>query len=371
MRENRVAEVVGQIYAAALDDMPWSDGLCAVADLCGAENAALVIADSRRGYSNVVTPRADPDVVSAYAEYWWSLDPTAKATSSAPVGQLTTLADTGRELFMESRFHNEFWRRSGLGAERIAANLILGEDMFSSVVLQAPSSRDEIDASMFENFSLLVPHFVRAVNISRRLYRMDIEASIEGVGGGPGFVGIYVVDDGARVAFADAGAETLLRQGRHIRAPGGVLGLGQAEADNRLRTAIRSCAAGWPPPESGRHVHAARGDGSSPLQIEVVPCRAGIAKKVAASAGGPAPVAMLVVRDDDLQRRARVARLRERYGLTRAEATLTVEMLKGDGRAAAAARCGVSINTARTHLMRVFDKTGVSRQAELIRLLLD
>lgn len=46
-------------------------------------------------------------------------------------------------------------------------------------------------------------------------------------------------------------------------------------------------------------------------------------------------------------------------------------MLQGDGRNAAAARCGISINAARTHLMRIFEKTGVNRQAELIKVLLD
>jgi DNA-binding CsgD family transcriptional regulator len=105
--------------------------------------------------------------------------------------------------------------------------------------------------------------------------------------------------------------------------------------------------------------------------VEVVPYRGRIARKLAVAAGGPAPAAMLVLRDPLKLRDTRIARLRERYGLTQAEATLAVEMLAGDGRAAAAGRCGISINTARTHLMRVFEKTGVSRQAELIRLLLD
>ncbi|WP_346910982.1 hypothetical protein [uncultured Roseibium sp.] len=57
--------------------------------------------------------------------------------------------------------------------------------------------------------------------------------------------------------------------------------------------------------------------------------------------------------------------------LTCAEAVHALEMLKGDGRAAAAARYGISINTAKTHLMRIFEKTDVKRQAELIRVLMD
>jgi DNA-binding CsgD family transcriptional regulator len=56
--------------------------------------------------------------------------------------------------------------------------------------------------------------------------------------------------------------------------------------------------------------------------------------------------------------------------LTPAEADFALEIVKGDGRAAAAARFGISVGTARTHLTHIFDKTGVRRQAELVRLLL-
>ena len=371
MHESQLANIIGQIYEAALDETPWPDALCAVADLCGAENAALVVADSRLGYSSVVTPRADPDVVSAYAEHWWLHDPTARATASAQVGQLTTLADTGRELFLRSPFHNEFWRRSGLGTERIATNLLLGDGMFSSLVLQASTRSDEIDEAMFKRFAILVPHFVRAVNLSRKLYRMEIEATVDGLANGAGGAGVLVVDKAARVVFADADAEALLAAGDDIRVVGGILRLAQPRADALLRATINACTAGWPLSAAGRHVRFARSASGSPLLVKVVPYRGGIAKAVAAAASYPAPVAMLILHDPDKERAARVATFRERYGLTPAEATLAVEMLRGDGRAAAAERCGISINTARTHLIRVFEKTGVSRQAELIRLLLD
>ena len=56
--------------------------------------------------------------------------------------------------------------------------------------------------------------------------------------------------------------------------------------------------------------------------------------------------------------------------MTPAEAGFAVEILKGDGIQAAADRLAISLATARTHLSRIFDKTGVRRQAELVRLLI-
>ncbi|MGH7247371.1 MAG: helix-turn-helix transcriptional regulator, partial [Pseudomonadota bacterium] len=55
---------------------------------------------------------------------------------------------------------------------------------------------------------------------------------------------------------------------------------------------------------------------------------------------------------------------------TSMEAALAAEILRGDGRKAAARRCGITDGTAKSHLSRIFDKTGTHRQAELVRLLL-
>ncbi|WP_426418362.1 LuxR C-terminal-related transcriptional regulator [Bradyrhizobium genosp. A] len=61
--------------------------------------------------------------------------------------------------------------------------------------------------------------------------------------------------------------------------------------------------------------------------------------------------------------------MRERCGLTRAEALFALDIVKGGDRRDAAGRLSVTDGTARSHLSKIFDETGVSRQAELARLL--
>jgi DNA-binding CsgD family transcriptional regulator len=68
--------------------------------------------------------------------------------------------------------------------------------------------------------------------------------------------------------------------------------------------------------------------------------------------------------------RTKLERWREQFGFTPAEANFALEIAKGDGRQAAADRLGITLGTARSHLSAVFDKAGVRRQAELVRLLL-
>jgi DNA-binding CsgD family transcriptional regulator len=56
-----------------------------------------------------------------------------------------------------------------------------------------------------------------------------------------------------------------------------------------------------------------------------------------------------------------------RHDLTPMEAAVTVQIAKGDGRAAAAERLGIRENTVRTHLSAIFLKLGLNRQAQRVQ----
>lgn len=83
------------------------------------------------------------------------------------------------------------------------------------------------------------------------------------------------------------------------------------------------------------------------------------------------PVAIVTMTDPEIGRRRLAQNLHERFGLTTAEAGLAAEIVKGDGREAAARRRGISVATARSQLSSIFEKTGTHRQAELVHLLLE
>jgi DNA-binding CsgD family transcriptional regulator len=105
-----------------------------------------------------------------------------------------------------------------------------------------------------------------------------------------------------------------------------------------------------------------RGDGTN-LVIQVLPA-SGISRRGAPDA--------LIVFVKEPKERALPSReqIQALFDLTPAQAALAREILLGDGAQAAAARLGISHATARTHLLQVLDKTGTSRQAELVRLIL-
>ncbi|MDB5528142.1 MAG: transcriptional regulator, LuxR family [Devosia sp.] len=78
----------------------------------------------------------------------------------------------------------------------------------------------------------------------------------------------------------------------------------------------------------------------------------------------------LVSFDDAQTLTRRIERAREIYGLSPAQVRLARLIVEGHDLAVAADHLSVSVNTLRTQLQRIFDKTGVRNQAALVRSLL-
>ena len=74
--------------------------------------------------------------------------------------------------------------------------------------------------------------------------------------------------------------------------------------------------------------------------------------------------------DGDAQLGRRLQLASAVFGLSEGQARLAALIAAGDGLKVAAERLGISINTARTHLTRLYEKTGVNSQTALVRLLL-
>jgi len=174
-------------------------------------------------------------------------------------------------------------------------------------------------------------------------------------------VGILVVDREGRITFANRAAEDLLqcRTGRSIHCwlreetpPGG------RGPDRPLRAAI---ARG----ERGAESYLAVGTANNtPLIVLIVPCASDEKRPERAT------TSILFVSDPtaepDLDLRP-VARL---YGLTCAETWLLRALLKGKRVGEYAKQAGITLNTAKGYLKQLFSKTRVSRQSDLMRLVL-
>jgi DNA-binding CsgD family transcriptional regulator len=369
-RDNELIDLINLIYEAALDSDLWPSVLVRLADAVGAAQIAMPSMDRRINIVVTIAPRFDPDLLASWQEYWAFHDPALARATFRPAGEIYTLDSLmPREEFAATPVFNEFWRPAQLVLAAAGANLLV-EDQFSAMIFfsNAPG-KDSLTAEQIHIFEAVLRHLTRALRISRRFWELELKhvAATERLETLQ--QGALLADASGRVVRANAAAKAMLDDGSGIFLDNGRLAAAGSEILQKL---IASCALTTPALGGpGGEFKIPRELPRSPLHVTVTPLRSKARLSDVPWMGVGTPVAIVTVRDPDIDRRRQEVNLRRRFGLTAAEARLAAEILKGDGRAAAARRSGISATTAKTHLSSIFEKTGTHRQAELIRLLFD
>ncbi|WP_225766622.1 helix-turn-helix transcriptional regulator [Inquilinus sp. Marseille-Q2685] len=173
-------------------------------------------------------------------------------------------------------------------------------------------------------------------------------------------LGVIIADAAARPIRLNRRAGAIVARADGLYATPFGITTAVPEETARLRQAIAMATTG------GARLRLTRPSGSPPLLVTVIPVRPG-----GDADGRPAaPWVALFVMDPGGASTPSPALLQELFGLTAAEAVFAAEISRGDGLQAVAERLAIAPTTARTHLTRIFEKTGTRRQAELVRLLM-
>lgn len=215
-------------------------------------------------------------------------------------------------------------------------------------------------------FTLLGPHVRQALGLRRRLG--EVERTLEGVSAALDRIpqGAILLDESDRPVAVNRRAEELLTEGDGLSVgPNGL-----AAARSNETAVLRRLLAGGDRRNGGRLgqtggvVKLPRPSYREPLSVLV--SHLALPEPLGAQAG----LKLVFVTDPEAEARPPEEVLRSLYGLTPAEARLTGLLLRGRTVTEAAEELRITRNTARTHLKRVFSKTGTGRQAELVRLCL-
>lgn len=211
---------------------------------------------------------------------------------------------------------------------------------------------------------LLAPHIRRAVAISdvldmRAVTIGTFAASLDLIA-----TGVVLVDNAARIIHANRAARSMLDAGSPIRSERGELRAHMPETTAALKTAIARCtgnevAIG----AAGIGIPAPQADGE-PMLIHALPLASGELRGRIAP-GASAALFITPARDGFGAPPAALAGL---FDLSPAETRTLERLIAGETPAEAAAALGIAVATIRTHLAHIFEKTGTSRQAELIGL---
>lgn len=355
--EADVLGLVEVIYEAGLAADRWPALLTRLADSFGARDAAFGTIGPP-GLAWICAPRTDPDYLQVYPARYHAVNDAWHRIVQRGVGAATTdrMVIERRE-FHRSLYYQEWAKPQGY--RTVIGGLVDAEHGWRSV-LTLPGRTDYGEDSV-KLFTLLSPHLRRAVQLNRHLDRANLDRAAlrEGLARMTGVA--MLVDAEARVVVMNETAESLVRTERVLRVTRGRLGAADRAQSTQLRTEIARSALGGLP-DRGSSLELTGPAGTS-IALQLIPVHHPGARRA------PGAPATLIVAAGTPNPHDAAQRLRVSYGLTDAEARFAEEILKGDGKRAAAERCGISYSTARTHLSRIFDKTGVHRQAALVRLL--
>jgi DNA-binding CsgD family transcriptional regulator len=362
--DDQVLDLVGTIYDAALNGKLWPDILNRIGDAIGGPHIVFGIYDPANGLVNVHAPRADPDIMRSLVD-WAPTNAALPCIASHPPGRVFNGADIiPPDEFTRTAFYHGWWRPAGFSTEPLVTNLFAGGVASGHFASHSLPNRSPLDLQL-RLFALLAQHLVRAVALQRPLHQLTIAkegtlADLDELK-----QGFLLVDADARLLYVNRAARTLFDARDGLRLDDGALSTSNANDSRTLRGLIASCAEA----SSGGNTVLRRGAGRLPLDVLVTPMRPETAMATIPWTFPQRAIAIVLVSDPETEIQARVDDLRERFGFTPAEATFALEIIKGDGRQAAADRLGISVATARTHLSNIFDKTGSRRQAELVLLL--
>jgi DNA-binding CsgD family transcriptional regulator/PAS domain-containing protein len=308
----------------------------------------------------------------------FGLTPRFKASYNEHYGRINLWRNRGRQRFVQGRavLDHEVCSRSDLVNSEFYNDYLVpmrGEHSAGGVVkregddaLMLGAMRDRrrgaFDESERRAIEVLLPHVTRAEAIGKRLAFLHAEESaLDSLD-----VAIAFLTGTGELLHGNRSAERILDRDDGLCVRSGVLSATDSGADARIRQAIREAISAETRIASPLAIGVPRPSGHRAYQLLLAPIRHGLPML----AGLRAPDVVLLIIDPESQRTGAPQLLVQLYGLTRREAALASTLCAGKTVGEAAQELHMTYETARSHLRRIFEKTGTSRQTELLRLLM-
>ena len=371
--------LIGLIYAGALEQLPWQSALPVLREALDAQVVSLVLrppsADHEGVILNCVRPEqpqeasgtllADPNdwEVSAYREQFFALDPFV----NLPLDKVIALEDILPDQELMATDYYQYY------LEPINLFRILGVDtsepggMLARLRFSRRHSEARFAARDRRLLALIAPHLRMAIEIYAKLNRTTAERDVYAGAVNQLSVASIILDEQGRVLNTNSLAQSLLDQADGLSLRDDRLHIEGRDINRELQQALEII------------IKAQSGGKTSVVRALRVPRRSGrsdlglVIRPVPASTwseGQRSPCAAVFVSDPDWHEPTSRQILGELFGLTPAESNLAILLARGLSLADVSASEAISQHTARAQLKSIFSKTGVSRQAELVRLVL-
>lgn len=358
-RTSRLSDLIEEIYDAALEPARWNDVVVGINDFVGSQACGLISKDAKSKYGQThYYCGVDPHYIRLYAESYSRFDPL---TTLPPSGQVVGIPDLLEyDEYRRGPFYQE-WLRPQRCID--VANVVLdksGEDC-ADLLTFLPGAR-MADAEMRRRIAAVAPHARRALLVNKSIDATASRAAtfadiLNGLS-----AAIFLIDASCRIVHANSAGHDIVGAGDVLRSVNGQLVARDVQANQTLRKAF--AGHGGVAADAACIALPMTGHDGERYVAHVLPLTAAAR---GATASAYRSVAALFVRKVAMEIAGSDIIARS-FDLTPAELRVMLSVVDVGGVPETATALGIAESTVKTHLRRVFAKTGSSRQADLVKI---
>jgi DNA-binding CsgD family transcriptional regulator len=364
-----LSQAIGLIYDAALDSALWPAALEGIRDFVRGSAANFFWQDVSKQDAGIFhcIGIEQPYLESYFAEYA-KINPLYPSAAFLDAGQVFEGDDIVPWSEMtQTRFYKEWMQPQGL-TNSLAVNL---EKSVTTVAALAVLRREEngpVDRDARRRMTLIVPHMIRGASIGQLIGQRALERSLLTDTLNSLSSAVFLVETDGRIVFTNQTAVRLLSNGHFVREiSGGRLVFAEQDAHVIFQRALRAAAG----PEQRR-----TDTNGTAIVLSTQGARRWLAHVLPLTSGGRrdsglkhSAVAAVFLREAALNIPSPLENLSKSYNLTASETKVLLAAVEVGGVSEIARSLGISEQTVKTHLKRIFGKTGTKRQAELTKLM--
>jgi DNA-binding CsgD family transcriptional regulator len=365
-----LSSLIGRIYDCAVQPELWPQTLVEIRRAFNVAHLQVVSVD---GVRLLQGEAAQPKAFRTLFEQNWikELAPHFKdipgvnnwiqADIDTPTSQMQFVSE---EDFKQSEFYSKWSKPRGLG-DSCVTTLVKRDHLICALTATGAPDRHLFNEEDYSAFRTLSPHIRRSLMIGDVIddgeYKLSLYREIlDRIA-----TSVMIVSPGARLVYANGSAEELLSEGKNIKVRGGQLQGAYAAYSAGLRDALdRACSEN--DIDIGMFGNGIPLRGTDPETPTAVCYVLPLGRSEHRRALGPGHAAVFVSKPGSSMPPS-LEVLSALSGLTTREARIALKIADGSTPTQAADELGVTMNTMRTHLSHIFDKTGVNSQPGLVR----
>jgi hypothetical protein len=366
MPEEKLSQLIGEIYDAALRPELWPKALAGVCGFVGGSMANILCLDvAAKTVTMFFEWGNDPHYTRLYLEKYSKLNPLLPAAYRFPVGRVFCQSEVmPYDELHETRIYKEWMQPQGY-VDFIGCHLEKSEKTWIPTTVIRHERDGMVDDVAMSRMRLITPHICRAALIGNVANLRTCEAvtfadTLDGLA-----AGMFLVDKAGRIVHANVSGQAMLDEGIALRSARGRLTATKVDADRTLKDIFEGCCNGDTAIGTKGVAMPLKPACSGQYVAHVLPLTAGTRRRTGHSYGA---VAAVFVHKADLESPSLPEALAKAYDLTAMELGVLVGIVHIGGGPAVAQFLGISETTVRTHLKHIFQKTKTNRQADLVKL---